>query len=164
MINDIQTLNSNVKDLNKDNFLFAHFILGKKEIPFNSEILLVNNVLDKSLDLIYNVENNNQTIKFPIQNVKNISYKTFTKIQNIPKKNESYELKSALLSAVVFGGNSMLQLLGNSIFNSLFDQIKNGYSKVSFNTYYEIIIEIEKKKYIINALTNPEEFIKQLNL
>ena len=58
MINDIQTLNSNVKDLNKDNFLFAHFILGKKEIPFNSEILLVNNVLDKSLDLIYNVENN----------------------------------------------------------------------------------------------------------
>lgn len=164
MINDIQTLNSNVKDLNKDNFLFAHFILGKKEIPFNSEILLVNNVLDKSLDLIYNVENNNQTIKFPIQNVKNISYKTFTKIQNIPKKNESYELKSVLLSAVVFGGNPMLQLLGNSIFNSLFDQIKNGYNKVSFNTYYEIIIEIDEKKYIINSLTNPEEFIKQLNL
>ena len=58
----------------------------------------------------------------------------------------------------------MLQLLGNSIFNSLFDQIKNGYSKVSFNTYYEIIIEIDEQKYIINSLTNPEEFIKQLNL
>ena len=70
-----------------------------------------------------------------------------------------------LLSAVVFGGNTMLQLAENSAFNSIFDEISNNYDKVKFNSYYEITIEMlindQEIKFIMNTDTYPEEFIKQ---
>ena len=162
---NFQNLNNNVTDsLDKNNFLFANFILGMKGIPFNTEVLLVNNVPDNSLDLIYAIDNNNQTIKLPIGTIRNISYKTSMQMQNISKKTESNETKSMLLSAVVFGGNPMLQLAGNSAFNSMFDEISNNYDKVNFNSYYEITIETlinsQEVKFIMNTKTYPNEFVK----
>lgn len=164
---NFQNLNNNVTDsLDKNNFLFANFILGMKGIPFNTEVLLVNNVPDNSLDLIYAIDNNNQTIKLPIGTIRNISYKTSMQIQNISKKTESNETKSMLLSAVVFGGNPMLQLAGNSAFNSMFDEISNNYDKVNFNSYYEITIETlingQEVKFIMNTKTYPNEFVKPI--
>ena len=162
--------NSNMKienNLNKDNFIFASFVLGLKGIPYNTEALLVNNIPDNSLDLIYSINNNNQTIKVPINNIKNISYKTSMRMQNISKKVESNETKSLLLSAVVFGGHPMLQLAGNSAFNSLFDGLSNNYDKINFNAYYEITIESfingEEIKFILDTTSNPDIFIKQVN-
>lgn len=164
---NFQNLNNNVADsLDKNNFLFANFILGLKEIPFNTEILLVNNITDNSLDLIYAVDNNSKTIQLPIEKVKNISYKTSMKMQNISKKTESNETKSMLLSAVVFGGNPMLQLAGNSVFNSIFDDISNNYEKVNFNSYYELVVEIlidgQEIKLTMNTDAYPDNFVKQL--
>lgn len=164
---NFQNPNINIaNNLNKNNFIFASFILGLKGIPLNTEVLLVNNVPDNSLDLIYAIDNNNQTIKLPIGTIKNISYKISMRIQNISKKTESNETKSMLLSAVVFGGNPMLQLAGNSAFKSLFDGISNNYDKVNFNTCYEITIETlidgQEIKFILNTDTNPEEFTKQI--
>ncbi len=153
--------------LNKDNFIFANFVLGLKGIPLDTETLLVNNIPDNSLDLIYAINNNNQTIKVPINNIKSISYKTNMRLQNFSKKVESNEMKSLLLSAVVFGGSPMLQLAGNSVFNSLFDGISNNYDKVNFNAYFEITIETfinnQEIKFVLNTTSNPEIFIKQIN-
>ena len=57
---EFQELNNGVTDeLNKNDFLFANFVLGVKEIPLNTEILLVNNSKDNSMDLIYAIDNNN---------------------------------------------------------------------------------------------------------
>ena len=162
--------NSNIgieNNLTKDNFIFASFVLGLKGIPYNTEALLVNNIPDNSLDLIYSIDNNNQTIKVPINNLKNISYKTSMRMQNISKKVESNETKSMLLSAVVFGGHPMLQLAGNSAFNSLFDGLSNNYDKINFNSYYEITIETfingEEIKFILDTNSNPDIFIRQVN-
>lgn len=164
---NFQNLNNNVTDsLDKNNFLFANFILGLKEIPFNTEILLVNNITDNSLDLIYAVDNNSKTIRLPIEKVKNISYKTSMKMQNISKRTESNKTKSMLLSAVVFGGNPMIQLAGNSVFNSIFDDISNNYEKVNFNSYYELVVEIlidgQEIKLTMNTDAYPDNFVKQL--
>lgn len=152
-------------NLNKDNFIFASFVFGLKGIPYNTETLLVNNITDNSLDLIYLINNNNQTIKVPINNIKNISYKTSMRMQNTPKKVEENETKSMLLSAVVFGGNPMLQFVGNSAFNTLFDGLN--YNKINLNTYYEITVEIfinnEEIKIVLDTNVNPDMFIRQVN-
>lgn len=154
-------------NINKDNFIFANFVLGLKGIPLNTEALLVNNIPDNSLDIIYSISNNNQTIKIPIYNIKNISYKTSMKMQNNSGKVESNETKSMLLSAVVFGGHPMLQLAGNSAFNSLFDGLSNNYDKVNFNSYYEITIDTfingQEIQFILDTVSDPDIFIKQVN-
>ena len=88
-------------------------------------------------------------------------------MQNNSNKIESNETKSMLLSAVAFGGHPMLQLAGNSAFNSLFDGLSNNYDKINFNSYYEITIEAfingEEIKFILDTYSNPDIFIKQVN-
>ncbi len=161
------TKNNIEQNINEDNFIFANLILGVKGIPLYTETLLVNNIVDNSLDIIYAVENNKQAIKIPVNNVKSISCQTSTRIQNITKKTESNETKSMLLSAVVFGGHPLLQLAGNSAFNNFFDGVSSNYDKINLNTHYEITIEViidnQDSKFILNTSSNPEIFINQIN-
>ena len=164
---NLENINSNIKNtLSKDNFLFANFILGIKEIPLIQEILLVNNVQDNSLDLIYMINNNRQTMKISINCIKNISFKTSMKMQNMTKKVESNEARNMLLSAVMFGGNPLLQLIGNSAFNSLFEGISNNYDKVNFSAYFEInitaFVNDQEIKLLMNTTSNPKAFIDYL--
>lgn len=164
---NLENTNSNIKNtLSKDNFLFANFILGIKEIPLMQEILLVNNVQDNSLDLIYMINNNRQTMKISINCIKNISFKTSMKMQNMTKKVESNETRNMLLSAVMFGGNPLLQLIGNSAFNSLFEGISNNYDKVNFSAYFEInitaFVNDQEIKLLMNTNSNPKAFIDYL--
>lgn len=163
----LENINSNIKNtLSEDNFLFANFILGIKEIPLMQEILLVNNIQDNSLDLIYMINNNSQTMKISIDCIKNISFKTSMKMQNMTKKVESNETRNMLLSAVMFGGNPLLQLIGNSAFNSLFEGISNNYDKVNFSAYFEINITAfvngQEIKLLMNTNSNPKAFIDNL--
>ena len=164
---NLENTSSNIKNtLSKDNFLFANFILGIKEIPLMQEILLVNNIQDNSLDLIYMINNNRQTMKISINCIKNISFKTSMKMQNMPKKVESNETRNMLLSAVMFGGNPLLQLIGNSAFNSLFEGISNNYDKVNFSAYFEInitaFVNDQEIKLLMNTNSNPKAFIDYL--
>lgn len=167
--NQQQVNNNSNNEINENNFIFTHFITGVKEIPLNTMILLVNNIPDKSLDLIYNVNNNekdSKTVKLPINTIKNISFDTKVKMQNVNKKVEENETKSALLSAVVFGGNPLLQLAGNSGFNSLSNSLSNNYNKVDYNAYYDITIETsinnQELRLVLTTDTNPEAFIKEI--
>lgn len=161
--NNIPILNNTI---NKNNFLFSNFILGLKEIPFDTTILLVNNTIDHQLELIYNINSKNKTISFSYTTIKDIKYTN--KIGMINKiKNKSNELNGTLLSAVVFGGNPILQLQGNTMFNSLLDDITNNYEKIEYNVYYEIeinILTLDSKniKLILKSSTNPKIFINQV--
>lgn len=153
-----------IKDIN-NNFIFTNFITGIKEIPLNTLVLLINNTPNNSLDLTYNIDNtNNKTINLPLTAIKNISYKSRVTMQETTKRVEEHETKSILLSAAVFGGNPLMQLLGNNGFNFIFNSLSNNYNKVNFNTYHEITIELvinnQKIKLILTSDNNPEEFIK----
>ena len=132
---------TNGDNIDKNNFLFTNIILGFKEIPYYTTILLVNNISDKTLDLIYTIDNNKQIKKIPLDAIKNITYRDKVKVSNSMKKVEENETKSVLLSAVVFGGNPLMQLAGNSGFNTLFETLSNNYDKVDYNVEYEINIE-----------------------
>ncbi len=165
---NIQELSSGLENnINKDNFIFANIVLGLKEIPYGTESLLVNNTYDNTLDIIYVIDNNNQTIKTPITDIKSISFKVGMKVQNTSQKVESNETKSALLSAVVFGGNPLLQLAGNTAFNNAFDGLSNNYDKVNYNSCYDITVELvingEEVRFIFSTPVNPNKFIDLIN-
>ncbi len=153
-------------NIDKNNFLFTNLILGFKGIPYYTTILLVNNIPDKTVDLIYTVSNNKQIKKIPLDAIRNITYRDKVKVSNSMKKVEENETKSALLSAVVFGGNPLMQLAGNSGFNTLFNTLSNNYDKVNYNVEYEIkieyIIDNELQKVVVDSENNPELFINQI--
>lgn len=167
--NPQQVTNNSNNELNENYFVFTYFLTGIKEIPLNTIILLVNNKSDNSLDLIYSLNNNDKdsrTIKLPIDSIKDISFVGRVRMQNSNKKIDENETKSALLSAVVFGGSPILQLAGNSGFNSLFNSLSNNYNKVDYNAYYEITIKTSMNNQDLNLIlttdTSPEIFIKKI--
>lgn len=157
---------SNNSNVDANNFNFTKFVMGFKEIPYNTTVLLVNNTPSHTIDLIYSVGENTQTIQIPISSIKNISNTRKLRTSTAASKIEENETKSMLLSAVMFGGNSFLQLAGNSGFNSLFDSLSNNYDKVNVNVEYEIVIEYmtnnEIHKIVTISGTDPKTFISQI--
>ena len=151
-------------ELDKDCFIFGNYMMGIKGLAYNTEMLLVNNIPDNTVDLIYAVEGKNQVVKINKNDIKDITSNTRVKIQNIGKKAENNETKSMLLSAALFGGNPILQMAGAGGFNSLFDSLSNNYNKVNLNTVFEITIELngDNKMYVLNTEIDPEEFINKL--
>ena len=150
----------------QDALIFCGLVMGIKGVPFNTEILLVNNIPDSTLDIIYAVDKVNQTIKIPVSNVKNVSFVSKVRMQNTGKRVESHEMKSALLSAALFGGNPILQMAGTGAINSLFDDLSSNYDKVNFSAYYEMSVEAVvdgiEKEFVFNTDTNPEVFVNQV--
>ena len=152
-------------ELDKDCFMFTNYIMGIKGLGYNTDMLLVNNIPENSLDLIYAVDGNNQVVKIKKDEIKDISYNSRVKMQNISKKAENNETKSMLLSAALFGGNPILQMAGANGLNSLFDSLSNNYNKVNLNTVFEITIVVngeEEKRYVLNSEIDPEDFISKI--
>ena len=149
------------------NVLFTNFISGVKGIPLNTIMLLIDDTPNKSLNFMYNIDGN-KIMKFPIETIKNITFKSRVRMQNSDKKVEENETKSMLLSAAVFGGNPLMQFAGNSGFNSLFESMSNNYDKVDYDSYYEITIEAtinnQDFRIVLTSDTNPEEFINKILL
>ena len=152
-------------ELDKDCFIFTNYMMGIKGLAYNTEMLLVNNIPNNELDLVYVVDGNNQVVKIDKGSIKDISYNSRIKMQNVSKTAESNETKGMLLSAAVFGGSPLLQLAGSEGFNSLFDTLSNNYNKVNLNTVFEITIVVngeEEKSYILNTDVDPKEFIDKI--
>lgn len=149
------------------NVLFTNFISGVKGISLNTIMLLIDDTPNKSLNFMYNIDGN-KIMKFPIETIKNITFKSRVRMQKSDKPVEENETKSMLLSAAVFGGNPLMQFAGNSGFNSLFESLSNNYDKVDYDSYYEITIEAtinnQDFRIVLTSDTNPEEFINKILL
>ena len=66
----------------------------------------------------------------------------------------------------MFGGNPIVQTLGNDGFNMLFNTLSNNYDKVEFNVEYEIIIEYlmdnQLKRIVVVSKINPKKFLDNI--
>lgn len=166
-INEINNYNDILpNNLNKDNFIFSNFIVGIKEIPFNEIVLLVNNISDNTMDLIYKNNDISNTKKIDYKDIINISYSSKVRTSIKDKEVKENETKSLLLSTVMFGGSPIAHMLANSAFNTFFDSVTNNDDKVNFNVEFEIIINVlingEEIKIILVTDTEPKEFINQI--
>ncbi len=153
----------------ENDILFANFVSGFKEIALDTTVLLVNNVPNKSLDLVFyanNDPNQSRTIHIGIDTIQDVSIMNRVRMQTTEKKVEDNSTKSMLLSAAVFGGNPIMQMAGNAGFNNLFSSLSNNYEKVDYNSYYEITILYnamgEASKVVLTTDTSPEVFVHNL--
>ena len=162
----IEKLSSSGNDFDDSLFLFTSFVLGIKEIPFDSEVLITNNLEENTINLIYRINNSNQNFQIQKNKIKNISCTSRARTAIKNKKVEDNETKSLLLSAVMFGGNPIVQTLGNDGFNMLFNTLSNNYDKVEFNVEYEIIIEYlmdnQLKRIVVVSKMNPKKFLDNI--
>lgn len=69
----IEKLSSSGNDFDDSLFLFTSFVLGIKEIPFDSEVLITNNLEENTINLIYRINNSNQNFQIQKNKIKNIS-------------------------------------------------------------------------------------------
>lgn len=162
----IEKLSSSGNDFGDSLFLFTSFVLGVKEIPFDSEVLITNNLEENTINLIYRINNSNQNFQIQKNKIKNISCTSRARTAIKNKEVEDNETKSLLLSAVMFGGNPIVQTLGNDGFNMLFNTLSNNYDKVEFNVEYEIIIEYlmdnQLKRIVVVSKMNPKKFLDNI--
>ncbi len=170
-LNEPKPQNNNLLEnnlnLDKNDFIFTNFVMGIKELPFNTVILLINDTLKNSINLNYSLDNvNKKTIELSKNTIKNITYTKKVKLTNVSKTTEDHQTKSMLLSVAMFGGHPIMQMLGAQEFNSLFDAVSNNYDKVKCDNYYEIMLETtlnnEDIKLVFNTDTNPEIFINKI--
>lgn len=162
----IEKLSSSGNDFDDSLFLFTNFVLGIKEIPFDSEVLITNNLEENTINLIYRINNSNQNFQIQKNKIKNVSCTSRARTAIKNKEVEDNETKSLLLSAVMFGGNPIVQTLGNDGFNMLFNTLSNNYDKVEFNVEYEIIIEYlmdnQLKRIVVVSKINPKKFLDNI--
>ena len=162
----VEKLSSSGNNFDDSLFLFTSFVLGIKEIPFGSEVLITNNLEENTINLIYRINNSNQNFQIQKKKIKNINCTSRARTALKNKKVEDNETKSLLLSAVMFGGNPIVQTLGNDGFNMLFNTLSNNYDKVEFNVEYEIIIEYlmdnQLKRIVTISKINPKKFIDNI--
>ncbi len=157
---------NNEPNITENDIFFANYVVGYKGIPYNSVILLTNDKEKASLNLTFQINNNNYSLKIPYQIIKDIKFTTRTISNNQQKKVMDYNMQSSLISAAFFGGNPILQMAGSSVINSFLDTNSNNYNKVSYDIEYEIEIDFmmnnEEINLILNSQTSPEGFINQL--
>lgn len=161
-----ETKEKETSPVQKEDFLFTRFLIGTKEIPYNTSVLLVNNVPSQTLDMIYMAEQQKTTKQIPLNNITNLSHIGKLRTTNYVKTVEENQTKSMLLSAAMFGGSPLLQLLGTNGFRTFFDSVSNNYDKINFSTEYEITIQfmennMEQQLKVISD-ENPEIFIQQI--
>ena len=154
-------------NFNENDLLFVRLQSGLKEVIYGTDLLLVNNVPNNTLDVIYTIDGEKNEKILKREDIKSITFDSMVRISSNEHKTEEHQTKSTLLSFAVFGGHPMAQMLGASGFNSLFETMSNNYDKLDFNTEYKIIIiyneNFEEKRLTVLSKKNPELFISLIN-
>lgn len=142
--------------------LFTTYTVGYKGIPYGSTVLLLNNTKDKTLDIVYSAEGQQNKIAIPLSSLKNISFSTRPVTVNVDEKYVDYDQRSSLIAFAIFGGG-MPYMIGSDVISKTQKIFSTNYNKVQYNTEYEIEIECtinnEEKDIFLTARDNPELFI-----
>lgn len=154
-------------NFNENDILFARLQSGLKGVIYGTDLLLVNNVPNNTLDIIYTIDNVKNEKILRKEDVRNIAFESKVRISSSEHKTEEHQTKSTLLSLAMFGGNPMAQMLGSAGLNSLFQTVSNNYDRVDFNTEYKVVITYnensEEKRLTVVSETSPEKFIALFN-
>jgi len=150
-------------EVNENYFIFVEYVSGVKVIPLGTEILLVNNEPNKTIDLNYNIDGP-KVMKFPYDSIQNITFRSRVRMENANKKIQEHETKSLLISYALFGSTALIP--ATAVMNGLFENLSNNYDKVDYNEYYEIIIEAtinnQPLRIMLNSDISPEVFINNI--
>lgn len=147
--------------------LYVNKVSGFIDVPFNTLMLLVNDHSKNNLTINYEVDGVSKTDTISRSRITDVTFNSRVQMENSRKEVVSYEMKSHLAAAALFGGNPLAQYLGGNVINGLSNTLSNNYKKVDFNTYYEITLsyiteENVPQKMMFTTVENPEKFINFL--
>lgn len=153
-------------DINETNILFARLQRGIKGATYGTDILLVNDTPGKELEIIFSIEEKKYRQRIPYGNIRNISFQTKMRVRGEEHKVEEHQTNTTLLAAAMFGGNPMMQMLGQMGMKSLIDTQTGNYDKVKLDREFQIDIEYasgsEERKVVLISDNTPEEFITKV--
>lgn len=145
-----------VEQLDRDSFLLCNMVLGVKEIPFNTLVLLKRD----DNDLLINYQNGEtcNTYKIPLNTIVDI---VLSQDMSIGNEDNSLDGMSTVLAYSLFGGNLIAAMGASEIMNAVTDD----YEKTEFKTCFVITIKYkngdEESEIKVKAKKNPKEFIKK---
>ena len=150
---------------NENYFIFGEYVSGLKIIPLGTEVLIVNDEPNKTININYDIDGP-KVMKFPYDTIQSITSRSRVRMENTNKKVEDNKSKSTLLSVALFGGNPIMMRLGATGINGLLDGLSNNYDKVDYNSYFEITIEAlfnnQPLRIMLNTDIDPENFINNI--
>ena len=130
-----------MNDINESNILFAKLQRGIKGATYGTDILLVNDTLGKILEVIFTIEDKKYRTNIPYGNIRSISFQTKMRVRGEEHNVEELQTNTTLLAAAMFGGNPMMQMLGQMGMKSLIDTQTGNYDKVKLDREFQIDIE-----------------------
>ena len=158
-----------INGFDTDNVLFTRYIGGIKDMPVNTDMLVVNNAPDEEIDLIYADKTSDlrRTLVIPKNTVKGVTVEAKVIMDRVKEQMEHNETKGALLSAANYGGESIVNMLGDKGCNHVIFNESINYDREKKNTYYEITIDTKvggmDTIIVLSTGTNPKAFFELVN-
>ena len=149
IFNDNQNIKKRKEKKSNENILYTNLILGSKDIPIHTEVILKNKEKNKTISLEYILNQKTNIIDIFYDDIKDITYKTDMKMEK---------------TGIDIDKKTRLQQSGHSIFKTI--GLNNIYEKVNFNPIYNITIAAihnkKEVKFILETEDNPEKFIEKI--
>ena len=151
----------NKRKLDTDSFILCNTILGFKDIPYDSLILLKKEN-NSYLFLDYKKDNNILSIKIPLKDIEKIESNIDLSMDYSNNQTIDNQSANMLLSYSIIGNSSLLAHAGTSLLNELTED----YNKADIKTWYILAIKYMDKKEIkeikLKTKKNPDRFIEKI--
>lgn len=153
------------KEQDNDNFLIANIILGFKEIPYNSVVLLGFSQ-DDHLILSYILNNQEFRLNFNYDSILKIEYEPVSALEEVSTRNYSDDNYKAnlLLTTFLLGGNPFVNQLAISSLENTNYQYKKTNIKTTYNIKILVMYNGEEKEIVLNSVNNPNDFIERIKI
>ncbi len=146
------------ENIDKNDYLFSEFVMGIKEINYNTFMLLANDYNKKIMNIRYKLNGNPMNISINHENIKSIAFVSKVIMNKVPYKPEDNEHANFLLSTLLFSGNP----LSFTISKSLLDSWTPDEKSYNFNNLFELTITLENNQVLVfETFSNPEFFINK---
>ena len=156
----IDNENYNVEKLDTDSFILCNMLLGIKEIPYNSLLLLKKSDSNLSIEYQYEEKINNYLI--PLNTIKDISSTQDMAIDYSSNELEDFNSANTLLSYSLLAGHPLAAMGANK----LLDELTVDYEKGKITSWFIITIKYEQDGEIhelkFKTKKNPQKFIEKL--
>ncbi|MDD6224310.1 MAG: hypothetical protein PUB18_04845 [bacterium] len=156
-------LNIDVTGIDPDSFHICNMILGIKDIPFHSVVLLKHDSDRNVLSLEYSKEKKIMMIKIPVSNIQELSFKSDISISYVQQEKNSADIEAAnelLVYSLI--GTGIPGILGANLVNSLVTDYQKPDLTVSYLITVKCLYQTELIEIKLTTKKKPEAFISRI--
>lgn len=154
---DVDKSNYNIEGIDKDSFILCNMILGIKEIPFNSLVLLKK--VDNALSIDFHNGDNVSSHTIPLDSIIDMSISEDLSVSHGDLLTSNVTSANTLLSYSLLAGHPLAAMGANA----LLDNLTADYEKTDVKTWFIITIKYkqneEELEIRFKTSKNPKSFV-----